>query len=172
MRKTAKRILVPILVLLLLLCSVLLLLLYSGCGLDGDWMRSYKTGAHFFDYERTWACEELFIETFCLGGVYSLSDRSDSYAIWKFEGKEVRLSFFYAGAGNRQIFYLSLTEEEKAREEAGENVEKKVVWFVSSKLDGETLTITVTDDDGYENGLYSVDHTGKTFVLTEQSRVF
>ena len=164
MRKTAKRILVSML--------ALLLLLFSGCGRDGEWTKSYKTGAHFFDYERTWACEELFIETFCLGGVYSLSDRSDSYAIWKFEGKEVRLTFVYAGAGNHQKFHLSLTEEEKAREEAGENVGKTVVWFVSSKLDGETLTITVTYDYGYRNGLYSVDHTGKTFVLTEQSRVF
>ena len=82
------------------------------------------------------------------------------------------MTFVYSGAGNHQIFHLSLTEEEKAKIEAGEAVKREYVWEIESKLQGETLTITVTHDYGYRNGLYSVDHTGKTFVLTEQSRVF
>ncbi|MBQ2712965.1 MAG: hypothetical protein IJF71_06245, partial [Clostridia bacterium] len=127
---------------------------------------------HFFDYERTWACEELFIETFKFGGADAMARYSDCYAIWKVDEKEIRLSYLYSASGADEIFFLSYTEEEKARIDAGENVERTVVWEVSSKLDGETLTITVTYDDGYRNGLYSVDHTGKTFVLTEQSRVF
>ena len=160
MKKQTKRILVSMLVLLLLLCS--------GCAGEGP----YTTGKHFFDYERTWACEELFVETFKFGGANAMARISDCYAIWKVDEKEIRLSFLYSKPGADEIFFLSYTEEEKARIDAGEIVKITFVWFVSSKLDGETLTITVTDDEGYEDGLYSVDHTGKTFVLTEQSRVF
>ena len=160
MKKQTKRILVSIL--------ALLLLLFSGCAGAGR----YKTGKHFFDYERTWACEELFIETFKFGGANAMARISDCYAIWKVDEKEIRLSFLYSKPGADELFFLSYTEEEKAKIEAGEAVEREYVWSIESKLRGETLTITVGYDRGYRNGLYSVDHTGKTFVLTEQSRVY
>ena len=133
----------------------------------------------FAEVERKWACEELVIETYIFEGakVYGAKDSvgstsvtNDRCAALQVDGQTLRLGLRYSRQG--KYFYLPLTEEEKARQEAGEHVQTKEVWSFKDELKGETLTITVTHDYGYENGLYSVDHTGKAFVLTEQSRVF
>ena len=153
----------------IVVCVALLLLLFSGCAGAGR----YKTGKHFFDYERTWEGEDLFVESFIFGGAgFGYQYKSDNYAILQVEGASVRLAFKYWNPAGYEFFYLPYTEEEKAAIEAGEAVERKDVWKIESNLQGETLTITVTHDFGYEDGLYFSDFTGKTFVLTEQSHVF
>ena len=133
----------------------------------------------FAEVERKWACEELVIETYIFEGakVYGAKDSTDHTSVTndrcatlQVDGQTLRLGLRYSRQG--KYFYLPLTEEEKARQEAGEHVQTKKVWRFKDELKGETLTITVTHDFGYEDGLYSVDHTGRTFVLTEQSRVF
>lgn len=129
----------------------------------------------FFEVERKWACGELTVETFIFGGDRAHargSGGNDACATLRVEGRTIQLGFLYRSPGAQQSFYIPLTEEEKARKEAGERVSITYVWNVSTDLKDKTLTITVTHDFGYEDGLYFSDFKGRTFVLTEQSRVF
>ena len=144
MKKQTKRILVSML--------ALLLLLFSGCAGEPP------TGTFFFQTERTWKCGDMTVETFLSSEKATLS--------MTVEGKQYDLVFRRADHYGYHLYVCMVEKEDDF------STSEEVVWRVTTvRMKNKSFTLEVAEDRGYENGLYSVDHTGKKLVFTEQSRV-
>ena len=102
------------------------------------------------------------IETFVFGGKTAKATVTIEGTQYELEVTDLR------GA---EVFKFPITEEDEKFFEENGYMKSRNFWYTTSELNGETLTITVERDYGHNDGLYFSDFTGRTFVLTEQSRV-